>query len=274
LLSATKGADFIALMRRYVVDYTNRHDQAVTGTIMEPDYLLVMGDHEVRGRDTSYHAATRKQFDQFPGLCLTVNEIRTSGERLVMRFTEHGASRLHDDKACAWSGLGLYRWNGARLVSNAVEQDYFSRREQLRVGVAQPVLPPDIAPWDQPSEAPDPEAEEIVRKWLDSGQLAATSGVLLDDQATGAEPMQLLEQEGIEINDLFSCGPNVAFHIVQHGRLRGVAGFEGNQGRKVYLHAAGLVRVEDGRVCSGHVVTNRLDLQRRLDGRLQSADEP
>ena len=264
MLSVRNGAGFIALMRRYVVDYTNRHDQSATEAIMEPDYLLVMGDHEVRGRDTAYRLATRKQLDQFPGLCLTVNEIRTSGERLVMRFTEHGASRLHDGRACAWSGIGLYRWNGIRLVSNAVEQDYFSRRDQLNNGIPRPVPAPEIAPWDQPCDAPDAAAELAVRRWLASGRFASTPGVLLDDQPPGAEPMCLLDQQTIIVNDLFSCGRHVAFHIVQHGRLRRVPGFEAGDGRTAYLHAAGLVSVVDGRVCSGHAVTNRLDLYRRL----------
>ena len=131
-LSVADGPAFLRLMKHYVLDYTNRNDQSQTPAIMAPDYLLRMGDHVVRGRDTEYHAATARQMDQFPNLCLTVHEIATSGERLVMRFSEHGRSRLHENRGCAWGGIGLYAWNGTRLVSNHVEQDYMARKRQLR----------------------------------------------------------------------------------------------------------------------------------------------
>ncbi len=76
---------FVALMRRYVYDYTNRHDFAVCDEIMVPGYTLHMGTYDLTGRDTHYKPATDKQFQQFPGLSLTVNEIVTNGTRLSLR---------------------------------------------------------------------------------------------------------------------------------------------------------------------------------------------
>lgn len=263
-LSTADGPAFIRLMKHYVLDYTNRNDQTQTPAIMDPDYVLRMGEHVVAGRDTAYHAATAKQMQQFPGLCLTVNEIATSGERLVMRFSEHGASKLHGDRRCAWGGIGLYSWNGRKLVSNSVEQDYLSRRRQLGDGGAQSVDHPAIAPWNTVAEEPDEVAEGIVRQWLESGALAATPGVLLDDQWTGAEVSPLIEQSGIEINDLFSCGQTVAFHITQHGGLIPDGEIRGRADTPAFLHMAGLVHVADGRVGSGRIIRNRLELLRRL----------
>lgn len=263
-LGVDDGPAFVRLMKHYVIDYTNRNDQSQTPLIMEDDYLLRMGDHLVRGRDTAYHAATAKQMDQFPGLCLTVHDIATSGDRLVMRFSEHGASRLHDGRRCSWGGIGLYKWNGKRLTCNHVEQDYLSRRRQLKDGAPYPVDHPAVAPWNTIAEPPNPEAEAIVRAWLDSGDLAATANVILDDGWTGAEVTPLIRQSRIEINDFFSCGSVVAFHLAQHGSLIPDDEVRGPAGAETYLHMAGLVRVEDGRVASGRIIRNRLELSRRL----------
>lgn len=263
-LSVADGPAFIALMRRYVIDYTNRNDQSQTPLLMEPDYLLRMGEHQLQGRDGDYHAATAKQMDQFPGLSLTVHEIATSGERLVMRFSEHGASRLHGQRRCAWAGIGLYRWNGRKLTSNNVEQDYLSRKRQLSEGVPHPVDHPAIAPWSTVAEAPDAEAEKIVRTWLESGGLASTRGVLVDDAWTGAPVSPLINQNHVELNDFFSCGSAVAFHLTQYGSLLPGPEMTGPAGVPAFLHMAGLVHVADGRVASGRIVRNRLDLARRL----------
>lgn len=265
-LGLADGPAFVRLMKHYVVDYTNRNDQTQTALIMEPEYELRMGDHLLRGRDTAYHAATAKQMDQFPNLCLTVHEIVTSGERLAMRFSEHGASRLHDGRKCAWGGIGLYTWNGQKLVSNLVEQDYFSRRRQLRTDTPLPVDHPALSPWTETASAPHEEAELAVRSWLDSGRLADTPGVLLDDQWTGATVAPLIEQDRVEINDLFSCGNAVAFHIAQHGRLLPDEDLSGPEGALTHLHMAGIVRVEDGRVASGRIIRNRIELARRFQG--------
>jgi hypothetical protein len=263
-LSTADGPAFIRLMKHYVIDYTNRNDQSQTPLIMEPDYLLRMGEHFVRGRDTNYHAATAKQMDQFPDLCLTVHEIATSGDRLVMRFSEHGASRLHKGRKCVWGGIGLYAWNGRKLVRNAVEQDYLSRRRQLGSGMPHAVDHPAIAPWNTAADAPDPEAEAIVRAWLEDGMLARTPGVLLDDAWTGATVSPLIDQTHIELNDFFSCGRTVAFHLAQHGTLLPDGDVQGEAGTVAFLHMAGLVHVAEGRVATGRIIRNRLDLARRL----------
>lgn len=262
-LSLADAPAFLRLMKHYVVDYTNSHDQAETAAIMEPDYLLRMGPHFVQGRDSAYHAATRKQMDQFPGLGLTVHEVWTSGERLAMRFSEHGASIKHGGARCAWGGIGLYAWNGSKLIKNHVEQDYFSRAHQLKTGVSNPVEGPAVAPWDTPAEAPDAEAEAIARTWLESGALAATPNVLCDDAWTGADGGRILDQTSIALNDFFSCGPHVAFHAVQHGRVRREFSPEA-EGRAAELYMAGIVHVENGVVARGRIIRNRLELQRAL----------
>lgn len=247
---------FVALMRRYVVDYTNRHDVSVCAEIMTPDYTLRMGSHEVAGRDEHYIPASQKQFTQFPGLCLTVHRIVTNGDRLAMRFSEHGRSVRHGGRAAVWGGLGLYRWNGAELVENFVEQDYLSRRWQLATGVPAAVEPPALAPWDTEAVGADPGAEAVVRAWLDD-----PGEVTVDGDAPA-----LLEQASSQVDDLFSAGPQVAFRVTRTGTYAG--GLEEVDdavvGTPATLHLVGLVTVADDRVTGGRIVADRLGLVRAL----------
>jgi predicted ester cyclase len=260
---------FVALMRRYVNDYTNRHDTSVCAEIMEPDYTLRMGPHEVAGRDELYIPASRKQFTQFPGLCLTVHEIVTNGDRLAMRFSEHGRSVRHSGNAAAWTGLGLYRWNGRRLVENFVEQDYLARRRQLASGIPATVEPPALAPWDTEALPSSPESEAAVRDWVAGGPAHQSPtldtdpvGVALDDGDTAT----LLEDASSQVDDLFSAGSHVAFRVTRTGTYAG--GLEGVDdalvGAPGSLHLVGLVTVADGRVTGGRIVRDRLGLARSL----------
>ncbi|GAA0935543.1 ester cyclase [Pseudonocardia zijingensis] len=251
---------FVALMRRYVVDYTNRHDTSVCAELMEPDYTLRMGPHVVAGRDEQYVPAARKQFDQFPGLCLTVHEIVTNGERLAMRFSEHGASLRHGGAVASWQGIGLYRWNGTRLVANLVEQDYQARRRQLADGRPDPVAPPALAPWDTAAVPPDPAAEQVVRDWIAAG---TPGGAVRVDDGDRSVPQ---EEASDEVDDLFSAGSAVAFRLTRRGRYAG--GLDGVDpaliGTSSTLHLVGIVHVAGGRVASGQIIRDRLGMARSL----------
>lgn len=271
-----QGADpFVALMRRYVVDYTNRQDTDVCAEIMEPDYTLRMGSHEVSGRDEAYIPASRKQFTQFPGLGLTVHEVISNGDRLALRFSEHGASLRHDGAAAAWTGLGLYRWNGTRLQDNSVEQDYLSRRRQLAAGEPATVGPPAVAPWDTPARAADPAAESVVRAWIAEGLAAggppgfgsSTAGTSLtwDDGGRGSDRAVLADPASI-VDDLFSAGDAVAFRLTCHGRYAGGLDevTDAPAGTAATLHLVGLVHVRHDQVASGHLVRDRLGMARAL----------
>lgn len=260
------GNKFVALMRRYCYDYTNCQDFDACDTIMVPGYTLHMGTYDLAGRDTQYKPATAKQFEQFPGLCLTINEIVTNGERLCLRFSEHGASIRHGGALAAWSGIGLYKWDGERLTENFVEQDYYSRREQLATGVPKGVEAPAIAPWDTQPQAANPTAEAIVRKVLQQGDLAQSAGIVFDDGQSGSTLQRVIEPNGAKIDDLFSAGDQVAFRVAQSGRLLGdfPDGHSQPRDREVVLHMTGLVTVADGRIVRGRVVRDRLGLYRRL----------
>ena len=77
-------------IRRYVFGFVNSHDFSVC-KLMSEDYLLHMGDSEVVGREAAYIPAVQHQIDQFPDMGMTVHDVITDGEHVVLHFSEHGA---------------------------------------------------------------------------------------------------------------------------------------------------------------------------------------
>jgi len=264
---------FVALMRRYVVEYLLCQDPSICAQIMEPDYVLRMGGSELGPRDEVYVPAVVRQLRQFPGLGMTVHEIIVNGDRLAMRFSQHGASVRHDGRQASWGGIGLYRWNGDRLTSNYAIEDHYSRRRQLATGVVMPVEAPAVAPWDTMVEAPDPNAEAAVRawlldptRWLESG-LSQPSGLVVDDGLRDASD-RLLEVEETVIDDLFSAGGRVAFHITRTGRYTGGLDVPGSCiGATVTLYSVGIVRLDGSGQMTGRIIRERSGLQRSLTPR-------
>ena len=117
-------------MRRYIEDYVNPHDVSVCEEIMTPDYVVHIGGRHLAGRDDLYIPAAAANFVNFPDLHLVVHEVVTNGDRFAFRFTEIGTHL--DGAACRWAGIGVYRWDGTRLVENFVEQDHLSREAPAR----------------------------------------------------------------------------------------------------------------------------------------------
>jgi predicted ester cyclase len=260
---------FVGLIRRYVLDYLACGNPEVCAEIMVPDYLLHMGGHELGPRDEVYVPAVARQMEQFPGLCMTANEVLCNGDRLALRFSQHGASRRHDNRTAAWSGIGLYFWDGRRLTGNWALEDYYARRRQLAEGSTNNLEPPAVAPWDEPAIPADPKAEEVVRRWLSAGSIHGTAGVTFDDEWDGHPCGPLIEISGgtghgvdadaevTVIDDLFGAGDRVAFHVTQTGDYLGGAGKDDRIGTKATLRSAGIVQVSDGMVVSGRVVRDR-----------------
>lgn len=262
----TQPSAFVGLMRRYCLDYTNRHDISQVSSIMVDDYTLTMGQHRLVGRDTAYVPAASAQFRQFPGLGLTVHEVFTNGERLAMRFSEHGRSKKHFDRAASWSGLGLYCWDGSRLTHNAVEQDYYGRKVQLDGGATRAIEAPAVAPWDVVDTPANAAAESVVREFVLSGKLLEV--VTFDDGWSHVSAQPKFDNPRYEIDDLFSAGNDVAFRLVIHGTYSGgLPELDDRIGSDTVHYAVGTVRVEAGLVSTGRVITDRLGLVRRMNAR-------
>jgi hypothetical protein len=245
---------FVALMRTYCIDYTNSHDLSVCDSIMEHDYVVRICGMALE-RDAAYKPSVEEVFGRFPALGLVVHELATTGDRLVMRFSEHAATTT-GALAC-WAGIGLYDWNGSKLTACRVEQDFWSQRRQLDTGVPDALEPPHLDPWltttAQPSDA---AAEALVRTWLAIGDLTAAGTGRIDDEAPAAH-RPVVEVCDVEVLDLFSAGDRVAFHATLRGPYTG--GLDGIDpaGQDAAIDVAGIVTVDGDRVVDLHAVTDR-----------------
>ncbi len=256
---------FVALMRRYVIEYLIGQNPAVCKDIMEPDYVLHMGGTDLGPRDEAYVPAVVRQLEQFPGLCMTVHEIALSEEgRLAMWFSQHGASARHAGRTAVWTGIGLYKWNGVRLTSNYALEDYYSRRAQLSRGMPNVVESPAVAPWDTEPRAGNPAAAAAVRTWLMDDAWSNADRVAFDDEPVGSST-RLIEVEHTVIDDLFSAGDRVAFHMTQTGRyLGGLDTSPDVIGRSATLYSAGIVSIDEMGRIAGRVIRERAGLARSV----------
>jgi predicted ester cyclase len=240
---------------------------------MVDDYLLRMGEHRIRGRDTAYRAATQRQYDQFPGMGFTVHRLITNGERLALVFSEHGASRRHDGRLAAWRGVSLYHWDGTRLLDCTVEQDYFARRRQLASGDPDPVGAPGHDPWNTPVEAEDTVVLDSVRDWLHGGGLDRAPTERFNDGPVGAAPAgPVFADARWTVLDAFSAGSYVPFAARVDGVYDGgLPGLDDRRGIPASLYCTGIAAYGSDGAPGGRepvrlveAVTDRVGLFHRL----------
>lgn len=264
---------FVALMRTYCIDYTNSHDQSLYDEIMEPDYVVHINGMALE-RSTSYARSVERLFTMAPGLGLVVHDFVLNGDRLSMYFSEHSAMPGPDGPTLAcWRGMGLYKWNGARLTENFVEQDYLAMQEQIVSGRPHPLIPPHLDPWTTTEAvAADPGAEATVRGWLERGDLTDARHHEIDDARVGATYEPVIDVTSVTVNDLFSAGPSVPFHVTMHGTYRGGLGDQlaGHLGAAASLDVVGIARLAGGAVDHLDAITGR----RRLLEELTRAGRP
>lgn len=257
----------VQLARRWVVDYFNSQDDAAAREFIAPDYALEIGDHLFDGRDTQWLPAVAQQFAQFPGMGMTVHQVVAgSGNKaghVAVCFSEHGASGGPGGPAAVWSGVGIYRAKGERLVACCAQEDYFTRSRQLRSGVCDAIDPPAPAPWDTVPLGSNAEAEAVVRLWLSQPWPVAHTPVRVDDEHITGQPM-VFDVHSTEMVDVFSSGPDVAFHVRQRGIYRGGLPGVPVREREELLQVNGILRVQEGAVCAGRVIRDRGGLKARL----------
>lgn len=257
----------VQLARRWVVDYFNSQSDEAAREFIAPGYALEIGDYLFDGRDTQWLPAVAQQFAQFPGMGMTVHQVVAGSgdkaDRVAVWFSEHGASGGPGGPVAVWTGVGIYRADGDRLVGCCAQEDYFTRSRQLRKGVTDPVDPPAPAPWDTVPLGTNVAAEAVVREWLRGSWPAATAAVRVDDDHITGQPL-VFEVTATEVVDLFSSGPDVAFHVRQRGRyLGGLPGVPARD-REELLNVNGIVRVDGGAVCAGRVIRDRGGLKTRV----------
>lgn len=260
---------YVALMRRYCVDYTTAHDPSVCDEIMSEDYEITISGRSLGMAD--YRRVVATTFRRFPTLMLTVHDMVLSGDRLAMRFSEHGALGTDGSQVAVWPGISLYRWDGERLLSCRVEQDFLGRDEQAASDTTRPLEAPHPDPWATTRDAPRAErAEKALRSWLDGavadgGDLFAAPQVRLLE--TDTTPGPLLTGQRVVVDDLFSAGDRVAAALTVHGDyaggLPGVA--DAARGAAGTLGATLLARVDGDEVVAVDLVRDRWGLVKRLN---------
>jgi hypothetical protein len=213
--------------------------------IMEPDYVVHMSGTNMN-RDADFKPAVKLYFEQMPGLCLAMHDIITNGDRFAMIFTEHAGSLAHGGRLSAWDVVSLYRWNGRRLTEVWVEQDFLSRFAQLESGKPHPIEPIHLNPWLIRSVPANPDNEKIVRSRLLKGDLRTGASAVINDSWITGSSEPVLSGVRTEINDLFSAGNRVPFHIKQAGKYRGGIAGVGAEciGRDAVLYVAGIATVQ------------------------------
>lgn len=259
---------FVALMRRYAIDYTAVHDQSIYPELFVDGYTVnISGVALVR--DESYGPAVRWLYDQAPGLDLAVHELVLNGDRLCMRFSEHAAMPVPGGGRAltCWRGIGMYQWDGERLTCNWVEQDFLSRRRQIETGTPDELEPSHLDPWMTTTPvAPDPEAEAIGRALVVSGRFAEAASVRLDD-LVGPAASPVVDPAEVVVDDCFSAGRRVAVHATYRGPYQGgIPGVPTDAvGTEVRLAVVALVEVaEDGSVLDVQGVTDREGVRAQL----------
>lgn len=247
----------VELARRFTIDWLDRADTSVPAEIMSSDYTIHIGGIDMAGLD-AYTEATSGQLQRFPGLQLTIHDLITDGDRLALVFTEHGASVKDGLNPAAWSGVTLFRSDGGRFVENWTQEDYYSRRRQLRDGRADVIAAPAPAPWTTAPAAPSPDALSAARAWL----AAPTFEDIRLDDALESQPA--LEVESVDVVEIFTAGDRVAFDAVWTGSYRGTLAGLPDAGAAATLGVAGVLDVVDKKITSGRIVTDRLGLHKSL----------
>ena len=251
-------------LRRYSFAYTASHDPSICDDLMVDDYTLHMGEYEIRGRDLNYKPAAIKQLRQFPGLGMSVHDLLITPERAALQFSEYGRSAVTGTTA-AWAGVSMYHWDGDRLTDCRVEQDYYSRRAQLRSDRPHPIEPVAHDPWAVPIETPDPRVEQIARSWITDNGTATLDVGSVDDEPAAPPARIVLADPSYEILDCFSGAERAAFHVTARGTVAAWPGAPADLiGRPALVYYAGLATIRDGRVSGARVISDRLAVERRM----------
>ncbi|QFU08777.1 hypothetical protein PARPLA_03249 [Rhodobacteraceae bacterium THAF1] len=245
----------LSLVRSWVQGYFNGHDPSVARQICARGYTLSIGDVAFSGRDNAWLPAVDVQMRDYPGLSMTVHEALTGDDWTALWFSEHGE---RDGTSAAWSGVSIYRRTGDVLTRCIAQEDYFTRRRQLKSGKPDRIDRAAVAPWDVTPGAADPEAEAVVAQWLEGGW--PRPDVRCDDEHLTGERVTF-EVDVTDVLEMRSVGETVAFAVRQSGTFLG--GLPGAVPGPDFIDVNGIVHVRGGRVVSGRVIRDRMGLRAR-----------
>jgi hypothetical protein len=124
-----------------------------------------------------------------------------------------------------------------------------------------------LDPWvATEAVAANPDAEEAVRVWLAKGDLTNAGTHRIDDSLVDGP---VIDFDEVSIDDLFSAGNRVAFHLVARGPYRGGVNDVPDDcvGSDATLNVAGIASVyRDGGIADLHAVTTRMTVRSQFTG--------
>jgi hypothetical protein len=102
-----------------------------------------------------------------------------------------------------------------------------------------------------------------VREWVEHGGIDESSVGSLDDEWCALPQRFELDVQKTVLDDIFSAGTRVAFHVTQSGTLsRGES--EKESSKPWIRHAAGIADLASGSV-EARIITDRIEIKKRLD---------
>lgn len=252
----------LSLLRRWVVDYFNRHDGAACADFIAPDYALHIGDVVFAGRDDQWLPAVDQQMKAFPGLGMTVHQTVTGEGWAAAWFSEHGMS---EGRSAVWSGVAIYCAAGGVLTGCVAQEDYMTRRRQIKSGIVDPVDPPAPAPWDTPAQPRNSAAEAVVLEWLSGDWPRGETSVIVDDEHLTQASLHFTVED-CETCEILSSGEDVVFNVRQRGNYLSGLPEPATGPVPTTLDCNGILRVVDGKIVSGRVIRDRMGLWGRVRG--------
>ncbi len=110
-----------AIVRRLFEEVYNRRNLAAMDEFIAPDYVNHNASFQVRGPEGAKRAAAA-QFEAFPDLHTTIEDIIAEGDKVVVRATDHFTDQ-RDGKQVALTWIEILRLENGKVVEAWAESD-------------------------------------------------------------------------------------------------------------------------------------------------------
>jgi predicted ester cyclase len=124
-----------AIVRRLFEEVYNRRNLAAMDEFIAPGYVNHNASFQVRGPEAAKRAAAA-QFDAFPDLHTTIEDIIAEGDKVVVRATDHFTDQ-RDGQQVALTWIEILRLENGKVVEAWAEADMSPIQEQLNEAFAQ-----------------------------------------------------------------------------------------------------------------------------------------
>jgi hypothetical protein len=266
---------YLALMRRYCIDYTTVHDVSVCDDIMREDYTVTVSGRTLQMPD--YRAAVAGAFRWFPTLTLTVHEMVLSGDRPGHALQR--ARRLVQARRRAGGVAGHLAVRAGRRAAGPLRCRAGLRgaRAPVRRRAPRPPGRPPTSihgrrPRSQPADArAEATAARLAAGLGDRGRTAGRSrrerfDLVIDDSHLVGPDDLVLDDVALDVPDLFSAGSAIAARSSSCAAPTAAVwrGLPGERRPRCELPATVLAHAARIGLVDVRIIRDRWGLQRRL----------